>query len=92
MNSSLNYKALSIQKELRHAGIRTSSDTRELEADAKITQALENIYPYILILGEKEAINDVVSVKTDSGDDLGLMRINEFIQRIKGELKIELES
>ncbi len=53
----------------------------------KIRQSQLQMIPYMLILGEKELDNDTVSVRPRSGQDLGLMKVSEFIQKIKKEIE-----
>lgn len=83
--------ATKIFRELKAEGIPTLLDDSIAPADGKITSALAKHVPYIIIIGEKEANTDAISVKTSSGQDLGLMRVGEFTQKIKTELRKELE-
>ena len=38
---------------------------------------------YLLIVGDKEVENDELSVRTRSGDDLGVMKVDKFIKMIE---------
>jgi threonyl-tRNA synthetase len=42
--------------------------------------------PYMLVIGEKEAANNVVAVRTRAGQDLGQMPIASFIDKAKQEV------
>ena len=44
--------------------------------------------PYMLIVGEKEATNNTVSVRKHGGEDLGEMSQEEFVQLIKKEVTV----
>ena len=43
--------------------------------------------PYMLVVGDKEAEAGTVSVRTRSGVDLGAMTVDDFIAKIKEEIK-----
>ena len=42
--------------------------------------------PYMLIVGEKEAAGQLVSVRTRGGGDQGKMSLGEFIERCQQEI------
>lgn len=84
--------AVKVNRELREQGISALLDTSNDSADKRIANALSKHIPYIIIIGEKEANTEAISVKTSSGQDLGLMRTTEFIQKVKTEVKQEVDS
>ena len=43
--------------------------------------------PYMLVVGEKEAETDSVSVRTRKGTDGGAMSVDEFVQMICEEIR-----
>ncbi|MBD3363066.1 threonine--tRNA ligase [Candidatus Dojkabacteria bacterium] len=53
---------------------------------SKIKKSQERMIPYMVILGEKEANNETISVRPRSGQDLGMMKINEFIEKIRVDI------
>ncbi len=52
----------------------------------KIRRAENENIPYMLILGEKEVNTNSVSLRQRTGQELGSIRIEEFIDRIKDEI------
>ena len=53
----------------------------------KIREAQKNKIPYMLVVGEKEAETDSVSVRTRKGTDGGAMSVDEFVQMICEEIR-----
>jgi threonyl-tRNA synthetase len=43
--------------------------------------------PYILVVGEKEANDDVVSVRSRKDGELGTMKVADLIEKLKIELE-----
>lgn len=41
--------------------------------------------PYLLVVGDKEVEADSVAVRTRSGENLGTMTVDEFIERFNAE-------
>jgi threonyl-tRNA synthetase len=39
--------------------------------------------PYLLIIGDKELENQQVTVRTQSGEDLGSFTVNGFVDRVQ---------
>lgn len=72
-----------IRKTLRENGIRSEVDTSNETLKAKIRDAQLLQIPFMLIIGEKEVSTSSVSVRPRSGQDVGLMRLDEFIQNMK---------
>ena len=70
---------------LRAAGIRTEVDDRSEKIGYKIREAQLNKIPYMVILGDKEAEEGVISVRSRSAGDLGKMEPEAFIERVKKE-------
>lgn len=83
--------AVKVHRELKEQGITALLGPSNDSADARIANSLSKHIPYIIIIGEKEANTEAISVKTSSGQDLGLMRTTEFIQKVKTEIKHEIE-
>ena len=46
--------------------------------------------PFQLIVGEKEASSNSVSVRKQGGEDLGSMEVDQFISYIKAEIEAQL--
>ncbi len=63
-------------------------DNRNEKTGKKIRDAEVKKIPYMLIVGEKEEENGTVSVRKHGEGDLGEMKIEEFIQFVKNEMKL----
>ena len=72
---------------LDEAGIRVDSDLRNEKIGYKIREAQMQKLPYMLVVGDKEAEAGTVSVRTRGGVDLGAMPVEDFIAKIKEEIK-----
>lgn len=91
LESKYIHKAIKIARELHENRIRTHLDQSDIPSEEKISRSIQKHTPYILIIGEKEANTDSISVKLN-GQDIGLMRVNEFIQNLETGIKEGLES
>lgn len=89
LESKYNHKAIKIERDLKENDIRLRFDQSTIPSETKIASAINKHTPYIIIIGEKEANTDSISVKAN-GQDIGLMRVAEFIQKIQTEHKEEL--
>jgi threonyl-tRNA synthetase len=70
---------------LKEAGIRAEIDARGERMNAKIRDAQLQKIPYMLVVGDKEAAADAVSVRLRSNVDLKSMPLNQFVERV-GEI------
>ena len=77
--------AARVAEDLRQAGWRCNADLRSEKINYKIREHSLEKLPYQLIVGEKEKAAEKVAVRTRSGEDLGQMRLSEFIARLQRE-------
>lgn len=77
--------AQTVEKTLKSAGIRVEGDYRSEKLGYKIREAQTKKIPYMLVVGDKEAESNQVSVRTRTGGDEGVTEIGAFIERIKNE-------
>jgi threonyl-tRNA synthetase len=70
--------------QLKEAGIRAEVDTRSDRMNAKIRDAQLQKIPYMLVVGDKEAAADAVSVRLRSNVDLKSMPLTQLIERVTG--------
>ena len=77
---------------LNNCDIRASIDDRNETIGKKIRENELKRMPYQLIVGEKEASQDMVSVRKQGGEDLGVMGIDAFADFIKEEIKKQLSN
>ncbi|MGV8984177.1 threonine--tRNA ligase [Clostridium sp.] len=75
---------------LKAANIRTSGDFRAEKIGYKIREARNERAPFLLIVGEKEADLNEVSVRSRRNGDEGSIALDSFIGRIKEEIETRL--
>ena len=68
-------------------GVRVETDLRNEKIGYKIREAQLQKIPYMLVVGDKEAENGTVSVRTRAGVDLGAMELAAFSDRILEEIR-----
>jgi threonyl-tRNA synthetase len=68
------------------AGLRAELDAGKDRMQAKIRRAQLQKVPYMLVLGDKEQAAGSVSVRLRSGEDLGALPLDNFIERVKNEV------
>ena len=76
-----------IAEKLMNEGIRVELDDREEKIGYKIREAQLQKIPYMLIVGDKEVETNAVGVRARKDGDIGQMPIDEFICKIKAEIK-----
>jgi threonyl-tRNA synthetase len=76
----------SVEKALRSEGFRVNSDLRNEKIGFKIREHTLQRVPYLLVVGDKEAENETVAVRTRSGKDLGSMPLSQFIEGLATEI------
>ena len=79
--------AKDVAAKLSAAGVRVETDLRNEKIGYKIREAQMQKDPYMLVIGDREAESGAVAVRTRSGEDLGAMPLDAFIERITGEIK-----
>ncbi|MBR4882661.1 MAG: LysR family transcriptional regulator [Bacteroidales bacterium] len=77
---------------LNNCDIRASIDDRNETIGKKIRENELKRMPYQLIVGEKEAAEDKVSVRKQGGEDLGVMGVQDFASFINEEIKKQLSN
>jgi threonyl-tRNA synthetase len=75
--------AESVAERLREAGLRVEVDARHERMNAKVRDAQLQKIPYMLVVGDKEAAADSVSVRLRSNENIGAVPIADFIQQAK---------
>lgn len=77
--------AKDVAAKLHAAGLRVQTDLRSEKINYKIRELSLQKLPYILVVGEKEAQTGTVSVRARGGENLGVMSLDAFIERISTE-------
>lgn len=75
---------------LKNYDLRALIDERAEKTGRKIRDAEISKIPYMLIVGEKEAANETVSVRKHGGEDLGAMGIQELIKLLDAQISDEI--
>ena len=73
-------------RQLKAAGIRAEGDFRSEKLGYKIREAQKEKIPYMLVVGDKEAENGTVAVRTRSGGDEGVMDLQTFLTQCRQEI------
>ena len=87
VSEKFNDYAHSIVKELKKFDIRAEVDDRNEKVGRKIRDNELKRIPYLLIVGEKEAENEEVSVRKQGGEDKGIVKLHTFAENILHEQK-----
>jgi len=70
----------SVKELLKAAGLRTTVDKSSGRMQAKIRNAQLQKVPYMLVVGKREEEANSVAVRLRSGEDLGAMTIDQFLE------------
>jgi threonyl-tRNA synthetase len=85
IKDALQEYARKIQNTLEENSIRTEIDSRSETLDKRIRNSEINKIPYCLVVGEREAKNNTVSLRKRITGDQGSVLLEEFIKKIKYE-------
>jgi threonyl-tRNA synthetase len=80
-----------VRDDLRHDGFRVEVDTRNERMNSKIRDAQLQKIPYMLVVGDREAENEAVSVRTRAGEDLKAMPLFQFLARLQDEVATAMD-
>ena len=70
-----------VQAKLEAAGLRVELDVRNEKMNAKIRDLANQKTPYVLVMGDKEAESQSVSVRTRGKGDQGSVPLDEFVAK-----------
>jgi threonyl-tRNA synthetase len=71
---------------LNRRAIRAETDLRNEKIGFKIREHTLGRIPYLLVVGDKEAQDGTLAVRTRSGEDLGSMTLDAFLERLTAEV------
>ncbi len=77
--------AKSVEKRLREQGFRVHSDLRNEKISYKIREHSLQKVPYHIVIGDKEMQAGTVAVRARGGEDLGVMSLDAFAERLRKE-------
>jgi threonyl-tRNA synthetase len=81
--------ASSVAQQLRAAGFRTELNSDNETIGKKIRASETSKIPYAIILGDKDIEASVVSVRKRGGEDLGQLKLEEFIKQLGSEVQLK---
>jgi threonyl-tRNA synthetase len=76
----------SVRDQVRAAGLRVQLDERQEKIGYKIREAQLQKVPYMLVVGDREAAEDRVSVRARTAGDLGASSVDDFISKARDEI------
>ena len=79
--------ARGVKAKLEAAGLRVELDARNEKMNAKIREFTLQKAPFVLVMGDKEAASESVSVRTRGKGDEGSVGLAEFLERCRGLLE-----
>jgi threonyl-tRNA synthetase len=75
-----------VVKLLKKHEIKAISDLRNEKIGFKIRERTLERIPYLLVIGNREVENHLVTVRTRSGDNLGSMSVKDFVQYVQTQI------
>ncbi len=72
-------KATELKNKLFELGLRAEADVRSEKLGKKIREAQLEKVPYIVVIGDKEAEQNVIAVRHRALGDLGTMSVDDFV-------------
>lgn len=75
-----------VVKRLQKQGVRAQADLRNEKITYKIREHSMQKVPYILVVGDKEKASGAVAVRARGNQDLGVMPVDTFVQKIVGDI------
>jgi len=78
--------AKSVAKTLQNQGFRVETDLRNEKITYKIREHSMQKVPYLVVIGDKEMAASAVAVRARGGQDLGVMSLDDFSQKISADV------
>ncbi len=82
--------AAEVSKMLQKQGVRVSTDLRNEKINYKIREHSMQKVPFILVVGDKEKASGAVAVRARGNQDLGVMPLADFLQKISSDIASKL--
>jgi threonyl-tRNA synthetase len=76
-----------VAKTLQKQGVRVATDLRNEKITYKIREHSLQKVPYILVAGDKEKASGSVAVRARGNQDLGVMSVEDFAQKILDDIR-----
>ena len=78
--------ARKLEKSLQNQGFRVDSDLRNEKIGYKIREHTIQRIPYLLVIGQREAQDGTVAVRTREGEDKGTFSVEDFVDLLSREI------
>lgn len=78
--------AQQIARQLQNQGFRADTDLRNEKIGFKIREHTLRRVPYLIVVGEREAQDNAVAVRTRKGEDLGAMPLDSFVSLLNEDV------
>ncbi len=75
-----------ITKTLQKQGVRVEVDLRNEKINRKIREHSMQKVPFLLVVGDKEKANGAVAVRARGNQDLGVMPLSDFSQKLASDI------
>ena len=92
ISEKYNDYAMKVQEYLDSKDVRAYIDDRNEKIGRKIRDNELKRVPYMLVVGEKEAADGLVSMRKQGGGEQASMKMEDFAQRINDEVKEQLKA
>jgi threonyl-tRNA synthetase len=77
---------IKMNQALQEQGIRSEIDFSSQRLQAKIRNATLQKVPFMGIIGDKEIANEAIAVRTRMGEDLGQIKLPQFLIKLKEDI------
>jgi threonyl-tRNA synthetase len=77
-----------VTQSVKKHGFRAEMDLRNEKIGFKIREHTLSRVPYLLVVGDREMENGTVAVRSRSGEDLGSMSVEAFIEMVEKEASV----
>ncbi len=78
--------ARTVAKTLQNQGFRVELDLRNEKITYKIREHSMQKVPYLIVIGDKEMASGAVAVRARGGQDLGVMSVDAFVQKMLADI------
>jgi len=75
-----------VKESLKNKGFRVISDLRNEKIGFKIREHTIQKVPYLVVIGDKEVESKTLAVRSRAGEDLGVMSLDEFSDRLNADI------
>jgi threonyl-tRNA synthetase len=79
--------AAGVRDRLSDSGLRVELDDRQEKIGYKIREAQLQKVPYMLVVGDREAAEGTVAVRSRAGGDLGATSVEAFLEKARDEIR-----